>query len=81
MAEDETDTRRGPKLKGEEKRKRYNIVLEPSFHAEAMTEANRRGISLSQLIEDALREQIESDAEEGVKSAQKTMEEFLNKHG
>lgn len=51
--------RRGPKLIGEQKRKRYNVTLDPDLKEEVEKVAKAEGMSFSMWLEVAARERIE----------------------
>ncbi len=50
--------RRGPKLRGEIPRKRFNVTLNPEIVDQAKAVADRKGESLSGLIERLLKGEI-----------------------
>lgn len=51
--------RRGPKLKGDEPRKRFNFSLPPSLVEKAKDQASKKGETLSGLVERLLKSETD----------------------
>lgn len=56
--EEEQTVRRGPKLRGEIPRKRFNVSLDPSVVDQAKDHADMRGETLSGMIERLLKKEL-----------------------